>query len=213
MKTRAGLLMPGIAMLTIVAILATGFVLGQLRGGAPGVTLLGALQQFAAGAEPSDAVVQADGFIVADAGLSYTGGGQWQQPSGHPASSNQPAQVAAEVGPAAQQANAPVAGPESGVLEHTADSDDVQVDGEEPVPTSPQSDPAGGDADLAAPSGGSTESAEAVAATTSRDEMTTPATLPSVDSAARDGQAVLVAAVPDDEENESARRQEADGED
>jgi hypothetical protein len=213
MRTRTGLLMPSVALLTIVAILVTGFVLGQLRGGAPGVAILSAVQQFATSAESSETTAPADGFIVADSGLPDAGAGQWQQPGAQPAAADEPAQAGAKQGSAAQHVTAPAAVSDAGVSDDPADADDLHIEEEELAPSSPRPDAVDGDIDLAAPSGGSTASAGALVVTTGRDAMTTPATLPSVDSVAQDGPAVLVAAVPDDEESESARRHEADSED
>jgi hypothetical protein len=213
MKTRTGLLMPSVALLTIVAILVTGFVLGQLRGGAPGVAILGAVQQFAAGAEASDTTAPADGFLVADSDFPDAGTGRWQQPGAQPAAADEPAQAGAKQGSAAQYVTAPAAVSDPGVSDDPADADDLHIEQEERAPSSAQPDAVDGDTDPAALSGGSTASAEAPVVTTGRDAMTTPATLPSVDSAAQDGPAVLVAAVPDDEMSESARRHEADSED
>jgi hypothetical protein len=206
MKTRAGLLAPSVAVLTIVAILATGFVLGQLRGGAPGVAILDSVQQFAAGVEPNEAIAQADSLIVADSGLPDAGAVQRQQPTAQPAAPEEPAQAGAKQGSAVQQVITPAADSDPGVSEAPADADDLQIEGQEPLPVTPQPD-------AVALTGGSTTSTEVLVVTAGRDVITTPATLPSVHSAAQDGSAVLVAAVPDDEEGESARRHEADSED
>ena len=172
------------------------------------MALLGSVQQFAAGADPNEAAAQAGGVVVADAGLSADGAGQWPQPDARPAALDEPAEAPVVQGSAAQQEHAEVAVSDSGLsdgradsdvdtdvvadADEVADADDAQDEGDEAELSSPQFDAADGDADLAAPSDDSTASADALVATIGRDEMTTPATRQSADSVAQDGPAVLL---------------------
>ena len=83
MQFKEGLLAPSIAVLTVVAIMATGFVLGEVRGGVPTVGLLGSAQQLASAAEPVGTPAQMDEVAVADRAPEGYGAGTWQQSSSH----------------------------------------------------------------------------------------------------------------------------------
>jgi hypothetical protein len=73
MKIRASVLTPILAMLTVVALIATGIALGQSRSGDASATLLDSTPSLAAAAEPDTAA-------VADAGLPNTGGASLEEP-------------------------------------------------------------------------------------------------------------------------------------
>lgn len=73
MRIRASVLTPILAMLTVVALVVTGIVLGQARGGDASATLLDSTPSSVAAAVPDTAA-------VADAGLPDTGGASLEQP-------------------------------------------------------------------------------------------------------------------------------------
>jgi hypothetical protein len=68
MRTKAGLLTPSVAALTVVAILATGFALGHLRDGVPFVGLVNPSHQQARAATPDDVTDPAEGIVPRGAG-------------------------------------------------------------------------------------------------------------------------------------------------
>lgn len=73
MRIRASVLTPILAMLTVVALVATGIALGQTRRGDASATLLDSTPSSAAAAGT-------DAAAVADAGLPETGDGSLEQP-------------------------------------------------------------------------------------------------------------------------------------
>lgn len=137
MKIKARLLMPSLAALTVLAIMGTGIVLGQLRGGVPWVTLLGSAAEFAAAAE-------ADAIVVADSGLFEDGASQLERPNVEPASSIQPVLAEPNQGPAGRgpgdsgaisDPSVPGGSPEPGSSQPSSPEPNV-TDGE-PVPGVP----------------------------------------------------------------------------
>ncbi len=94
MKVKASQITPVIAVLTIVAIVATGIALGQVRNGAPWATLLGPARSFeeSPDAKPSS---EAKRVAVALSDASRASGGRTQLEIAQPNSSIQPAQAGA----------------------------------------------------------------------------------------------------------------------
>jgi len=118
MKIKASLVMPALAAVTVVAIVATGIALGQLRSGAPWVTLLSSMPRL-------EAAARADALAVADSDALAAEGGQLQPPILQLIRSSQLVRAGLNRAAVAPRQEASTVAPDSGVSMDSRDSNVV----------------------------------------------------------------------------------------
>jgi hypothetical protein len=205
MKIKARLLMPGLAALTLLAIVGTGIVLGQLRGGAPWVTLLGSISQMATVAEAeADAITpETEAVIVADSGLLEDGADQSQQPYAQPVSVGGSVLTETKERAAVQSPGASTVGSGPSVSEDSPDSESSPVLEDSVGPSLPEPRPTDGDADLGAPADDSNQGSGGPSGGAESYELPPSATRLGADDPAPEKAAVLLPAASREAEPET----------